>query len=287
MLILIVSGCQIKSQYFSPPIFLGIAHIDANSLTLNFDKPVYLSNIELDSQLNLQNYNQQTVYFSNAKAGYAYTLKATARHGITSSDFALQFWGIPEKKPVSLAINELAIIRSKNLSDAVELRVLESGNLEGTTVYLGTPNYYSARFIFKDYPVQKDELIVLNAYKQENLFFENSPTLSNTRGVVTIASNPYDIPYHGIAYEKISASTTHSTHRRSFQQQLLYLIEHNLWINTPVNTEYITATRTLNRKNVPIKIPDNANNWYITQTKGNTIGTKNNPNVYYPKNAPN
>ncbi|NIZ19742.1 hypothetical protein [Entomospira culicis] len=283
ILFLILTSCGQKSQYFSPPIFLGIEKITHNSLTLHFDRPVHLSNIVLYSPLTLESVDKNTLFFGNAHVAQPYTLEATASVGVSSLDFSLTFYGIPAEEPIPLVINELSIIHNKKITDAIELRALATGNLAGTTVYLGTPQNYRARYIFADHQVKEGDLLVLHADIPAPFTFDNSPKLGNTREVITIATNPYAPAYFGLAYEKASASETNSSQRQLFLQQWQYLLDQQLWQGDPIDIQYVTATRSLNRRRVPLELPESAVHWYVTGTSGNSIGKTNNPKVHQPK----
>ncbi|NIZ40278.1 hypothetical protein PVA45_01960 [Entomospira entomophila] len=285
---LILISCSQKSQYFIPPIFLGVQNISHNTLTLHFDQDVTLKDVVITPDLAIENIEYHTIFFQHAQPAQAYTLQARAQSDRTSLQFSLIFWAIPILSPPPLVVNELSIIHNKTITDAIELRAMASGDIIGTTIYLGTPEQFHARYIFPSKRVQAGELIVLHADKQEGFFFPNSPRLSNTREVITIASNPYTIPYYALSYEKSShpVSTNPSKQKRIFDENLSYIQRHALWSGNPIDSQYVTATRSLNRYPLSIQNPETHDNWYTTVTKGSSIGTINNSSIYQPKSAP-
>jgi hypothetical protein len=283
LLIIILTSCRQKSQYFLPPTFLGIDHITDQSITLSFDKPVVLSHIDLDSALTLRSNSHHTIFFDNVTVGRHYNLQGTANSGNASVQFSMQFIGLSDTDPALALINELSIIHNKTITDAIELRVLTSGNLAGTTVYIGTPKQHSARYIFGDTPVQAGELIVLHADKTEGHFFAGSPRLGNTREIISLAKDPYSVAYYAIAYENASSAGANSAQAVSFRANLEYLFLHDLWQGSPIDSDNATATRSLSRTTLALQNPESASAWYTTDTRGSSIGRANNTKVFVPK----
>ncbi|NIZ47217.1 hypothetical protein PVA44_01885 [Entomospira nematocerorum] len=284
----ILISCNQKSQYFIPPIFLGVQNISHNTLTLHFDQDVILQDITIIPELTIENIQHHTIFFQQTEPSQPYTLQARAKSSHTSLLFSLVFWAVPKNPPPPLVINELSIIHNKVIVDAIELRALEAGSIVGTTVYLGTPENFHARYIFPNVMVQAGDLIILHADRQTGFFFPDSPRLSNTREVISIAANPYTIPYYAVAYEKIPSSpgNTISKQKRIFNENLTYIQRHNLWSGDPINSQYVTATRSLNRRFLPINNPETYHAWYTTNTKGSSIGYPNTSDIYQPKADP-
>ncbi len=157
-----------------PPLLLGVRTLEAGQLELTFNEPPVCrpENLAVDPFLDVLAVHAEDcrllIRIAPQTPGLPYQLEAVVEDEAGNGlHFLTRFYGFNGEVP-RLLINEFTTRGTGNHPDAVELKVLERGNMGGVVLYEGTPGNYDDRLIFPAFPVTVGEFLVIH-FKPEGL----------------------------------------------------------------------------------------------------------------------
>jgi hypothetical protein len=278
---LFMLNCQPAKPVLIIPQLQAVSSQQHGDLTLFFDHDVELEIIELDPRLSLTSHNNSSIKYEGGEPGVVYTLQAKAKKDLVNLHFNTDFYDM-NPNPATLQLNEIAIIHDKNRSNAIELIVTKTGNVGGITLLVGHNQNEAHRFVFPNREVQQGEYLVVDVRRIEGEFsFADTPGIPNTRGIIALLNSPYGPINEVFVYERSDRTEALSTQKTQFAEWHTQLVAEELWQGEPFDSRYATATRSVNRI-AHRQPPYDANDWYITVTRGLTLGQPNNPERFKP-----
>jgi hypothetical protein len=218
----------------------------------------------------------------------------------------LQSFYAPNNDLPLVRISEILNQGSSNHPDALELLCLSAGNLAGLSVRTSAPgnggSLFDPGYVFPNTLVESGDYIILHfkpsgspeevdeTEKKDasggtdshpeawDFWWQGSPGLSGTDGMVALLDRPDGSPLVGVFYSnkqdnpgKYSGFGT-----KKAQESAQYLAEHGLWFDQgispaqAVDNRHSTSTRTLNST-----IVDGQLRWYTAPTRGASLGEEN------------
>lgn len=227
----------------------------------------------------------------------AFTVKNA--HG-SSASFTASLWGKNKRIP-KIVISEFSTKGTEANPERVELKILSDGNLEGLTVFDGSPSFYNNSIILPNLEVYNGDYIVISwrgnhmqqteSLSGPRVFYlnsENGTGLPSNNGSITITENP--MQGSSIIDCVLYSCTTTKTYKGFGSQFVLNQAEelHALgaWTcfsgcsemssHCAIDGTNSTATRSLNRTLESIALHSHsALDWYVVPTKGSTFGGEN------------
>jgi hypothetical protein len=157
-----------------PPQLLGVRTVDAGQLELSFDEPPYcrLEDLAVDPLLEVLSVQSEDcrllIRIAPQTPGLPYQLEAVVEDEAGNGlHFLTRFYGFNGEVP-QLLISEFTTRGSGNHPDAVELKVMEGGNMGGVVLYEGTPGNHDDRLIFTAFEATGGEFLIIH-FKPEGL----------------------------------------------------------------------------------------------------------------------
>lgn len=189
-------------------------------------------------------------------------------------------------------INEVSSYGSGTNADRVEILFLSDGNTAGMLLADGTLENCNYIYSLEDIDVEEgdmfvifwdtdptlDEVFTRTGGTTWSFGAESSDTLSGKNGALILYKDSNGNVMDGLVYTNGEAESYNGYGNSIAEDAATYLISEGEWTGDPFNSAYVTATRVMAR------IPDgydtdSADDWYTTQTKGQTFGYIN---VYSP-----
>ncbi len=198
--------------------------------------------------------------------------------------------------PPVLIINEFTTKGSKRHPDAIELLVIEDGNMAGLTLYDGISDDYRQRCIFPPLEVHTGEYVIIHCSDIPESF-ESIPEdhqfsmgesigLSGNNGAISLYTSAHGEVLDAVIYSNRSSDS--DTDYLGFGSRSLMFKVHQLhavgiWDSlTPegaVRTDSMTATRSACR-NDPYKDTDSSRDWHTVPTSSSSFGEDNCNEIY-------
>jgi hypothetical protein len=186
-----------------PPQLLGVRTLNAGQLELAFDEPPFCRPEDLAVEPFLTVLGVQAedcrllIEIASQTPGLPYQLEALVEDEAGNGlHFLTRFYGYNGEVP-QLLINEFTTRGTGNHPDAVELKVMDGGNMGAVVLYEGTPNNHDDRLIFPTFPVSAGEFLIIH-FKPEGIAEEIDETESrDLSGGLDASDRAYDfwIPY--------------------------------------------------------------------------------------------
>ncbi len=178
-------NCQFEIEDYlgavdlSPPRLLEVKAREKGETELLFDEPLKLQEYNLSlspqgrAEVSLQ--EESTLVLTpgrDLQPGYEYTASLIVEdyHG-NSNRFLFPLWGWNSRIPKML-INEFTPNGSGNGPDAIEVYVLEEGNVAGVTLFLGTKRENSFAYVFPNVEVQAGDYIIIHCRREEGAAYQ-------------------------------------------------------------------------------------------------------------------
>ena len=166
-----------------PPQLQGARTLGAGQLELTFDEPPLcrLEDLAVDPFLAVLGIQAEdcrlVIEIESQTPGLPYQLEAVVEDEAGNGlHFLTRFYGFNAEVP-RLLINEFTTRGTGNHPDAVELKVMDGGNMGGVVLYEGTPSNYDDRLIFPAFPVSAGEFLIIH-FKPEGIQEEVDETES-------------------------------------------------------------------------------------------------------------
>ena len=324
---LLFAGCQplsrglLEDVDLRPPTLLSTTAASDTAVTLTFNEWVELEAgslvVEPELQLELAATSPgDTVHLIGARhqPGASYRLSATAHDAAGNTTwFVTEFWGHNPRLP-TLLINELTTQGSATRPDAVELLVLNGGNLGGVTLFDGVPGNYEDRVVMPPVEVAAGEYIVIHAADNGlgedetthadqsahpmaiagawDLWLESGSGLSGNNGVVTVFSHPDGRLVDALLYSNRTSSSDERYRgfgTRAVMERVDAVTALGGWaiagaLATPeeaVSSAHTTSTRSIGRGSASTDT-DSAADWHTVPTRGASFGAANSDARYQP-----
>jgi hypothetical protein len=157
-----------------PPLLLGVRTLNADQLELTFDEPPLCRPEDLAVEPFLEVLSVQSddcrlvIQIGSQTPGLPYQLEAVVEDEAGNGlHFLAMFYGFNGEVP-RLLINEFTTRGTGNHPDAVELKVMEGGNMGGVVLYEGTPANHDDRLIFPAFNVDSGEFLIVH-FKPEGI----------------------------------------------------------------------------------------------------------------------
>ncbi|UCF99868.1 MAG: hypothetical protein JSV89_10115 [Spirochaetaceae bacterium] len=306
----------------TPPLLLGVRTLSSEQLELLFDEPPLcrVEDIAVDPALEVISTRSEDcrllVQIAPHTPGLPYQLEALVEDAAGNGlHFLAVFYGFNGNLP-TLLINEFTTRGSGNHPDAVEIKVMERGNMGGVVLYEGTPSNHDDRLIFPAFEVAAGEYLIVH-FKPEGITGEIDETtskdlsggldasdqaydfwipegtgISGNNGVISLYARPGGEILDGVLYsdrtsdsdEKYGGFGTLDSLERA--QELVadsgwLILGEQVYPEDAVSPEGSTGTRSICRS------PDSADtdtaaDWHIVPTLGLTFGEENSDEVYVP-----
>jgi hypothetical protein len=303
-----------------PPVLLGVRTLDAGQLELTFDEPPLcrIEDLTIDPFLEILSFQSEDcrllVQITPQTPGLAYRLEAVVEDAAGNGlHFLARFYGFNGNVP-GLLINEFTTRGTGNHPDAVELKVMEGGNMGGVVLYEGTPGNFDDRLIFPAFDVDGGDFVIIH-FKPEGIPEEIDETsamvlsggldasdtafdfwipegagISGNNGVISCYDRPGGEVLDAVLY---SNRTSDSDERyggfgtQDSWERAQELAADGGWLITgdrvrpedAVSPEGSTGTRSICR-NSPAVDTDTAVDWHIVPTRGFTFGEENSDEIY-------
>ncbi|MFW5695307.1 MAG: hypothetical protein ACOCYB_09055 [Alkalispirochaeta sp.] len=152
---------------WQPPVLSTVAARGETEFALVFDKPVHLREAQLDPGREVigTTWRDEELLVTVDEplyAGELYWIDAQVEDESGNiASVLVSVYGMNEELPAVL-INEVVCQGTGNHTDWVELKVLESGNLGGLTLYEGSPSYWDSRYVFPRMEVSAGEYVIVH-----------------------------------------------------------------------------------------------------------------------------
>ncbi len=305
-----------------PPVLLGIRTLSEEQVELAFDEPptCRIEDIEIDPALNIVSTWSEDcrllVQIAPQTPGLPYQIEAAVEDEAGNSNhFLAVFYGFNGNLP-GLLINEFTTRGTGNHPDAVELKIIEGGNMGGLVLYEGTPGNYDDRLIFPAFEVAAGEFLIVH-FKPGGIPEEIDETeakdlsggldssdqaydfwmpagagISGNNGVISLYARPGGEILDGVLYSNRSSDSDERYGGFGTLDSLERaegLVADSGWIisedhvrpEDAVSPEGSTGTRSICRSAASTDT-DTAADWHIVPTRGFTFGEENSDEVYVP-----
>ena len=305
-----------------PPLLLGIRTTGPEQLELLFDEPPLcrLEELRIEPALDARSVQSQDcrllVEIATQVPGLAYQLEAVVEDAAGNGlHFLARFYGFNGDLP-SLVINEFTTRGTGNHPDAVELRVMEGGNMGGVVLYEGTPGNHDDRLVFPAFQVAAGDFLIIH-FKAQGIPEEIDETeakdlsggldasdqaydfwlpegagISGNNGVISLYARPGGGILDGVLY---SDRTSESDEQYGgfgtldSMERAQELVADGGWLingervrpEDAVSPEGSTGTRSICRSSSSADT-DTATDWHIVPTLGFTLGIENSDELYAP-----
>ncbi len=322
-------SCSMKESWdydreldFSPPVLLDMDASRGPDIDFSFDEPVEVPEnlILLDNgmEANLEVRDQNHLILTPAaplEPGLPRTAELTVEDlKGNSNTFLIRFWGWNPEIPATL-INELNPQGSGNNPDTIELFFTRKGNTAGMTLYYGTRNHFSYRFILPCIEVdQGDYLLIhcrpeglseeINEIQQKDLsggklasdaawdqWLPEDSGLSGSNGVISLYDSPMGNPLDCVIYsdrdpdpsdEKLGwTSATFDAVCDAYQRGMWKFSSEDISPSEAVSSDTTTGTRSLCRSSAS-EDTDRKDDWHTVPTGEKSFGGVNTDEVYTP-----
>jgi hypothetical protein len=305
-----------------PPVLQNILIENSTSLTLNFDEAVYFEkdDYKSDPQLNLQSWTieENTLIFNfneNQEPGRMYKCRSDVKDESGNIlSFIIRYYGWNPQIP-PLLINEFNPEGSGNNPDSIELYVSGDGNTAGVTLFLGTADFFSEKYVLPSLDVQQGDYIIVHMRPEGlsgeitetddkavstgklasdmawDLWVEGDKPVSGKNGIISLYTNPFGTVIDAVPYS--NRVTGDSEDYRGWTSSTFNMIEDlsflNVWKSTdgfirPEDAFYsegTTGTRSICR-NSSSDDSDVRDDWHIVPTSEKSFGQVNSDNIYLP-----
>jgi len=234
-------------------------------------------------------------------------------HGNSLTLF-FRFYGWNPDVP-AMVINEFNPQGSGNNPDSVEILVLESGNLAGAELTIGTRSHNSGSFLFPNCPVTEGDFIILHCRPEGieeevnevefkdvsggllahddawDFWFKEDSGISGSNGVLALYSHPLGPLLDAAAYSERNSQDyeNYGGWTSSTRPMIDELILQGGWIltdgdippETAISSSRTTATRSLCR-NSNSQDTNSGSDWHTVPTGGKSFGEINTDEEYTP-----
>ena len=301
-------GISILSGNYESPKFLELKVNSENSLQLLFSTSINLENLKIyplgeNQELQVESQNLgEGIWKIDASSNFdcrkiylieGYVLDQRGN----SLYFKDSFMGFNGRVP-KVVINEIRTEYSKPKVEFIELKVLSEGNLGGMELVVASDGEEN-NYVFPAVEVNSDDLVVLHFRKIEDgcideiendkelstatestssidLWIENSSARIAKSDVILLKNKRQGEVVDSVLYMESSASSW----KTPFLSECAELaLSSETWIGNPVNSDGVTATRTLSRVN----LNKDASAWIVTATSKASPGKENSSQAYSPK----
>jgi hypothetical protein len=301
-------GISILSGNYESPKFLELKVISENSLQLLFSTSINIENLKIypleenqEVQVESKNLGEglwQIDSFSDFDCRKNYLIEGYVldQRG-NSLYFKDSFIGFNGRVP-NVVINEIRSEYSKPKVEFIELKVLSEGNLGGMELMVASDGEENS-YIFPSVEVKSEDLIVLHFRKIEDgcideiendrelstatessssidLWIENTSARIAKSDVILLKNKRQGEIVDSVLYMENSATSW----KTPFLSECAELaLSSETWIGNPVNSDGLTATRTLSRVN----LNKDASAWIVTATSKASPGKENSSQKYVAK----
>ena len=301
-------GISILSGNYESPKFLELKVISENSLQLLFSTSINIENLKIypleenqEVQVESKNLGEglwQIDSFSDFDCRKNYLIEGYVldQRG-NSLYFKDSFIGFNGRVP-NVVINEIRSEYSKPKVEFIELKVLSEGNLGGMELMVASDGEENS-YIFPSVEVKPDDLVVLHFRKIEDgcideiendkelstatessssidLWIENTSARIAKSDVILLKNKRQGEVVDSVLYMENSATSW----KTPFLSECAELaLSSETWIGNPVNSDGLTATRTLSRVN----LNKDASAWIVTATSKASPGKENSSQAYSAK----
>ncbi len=305
-----------------PPMLLGVRARSREEVELCFDEPpcCVADSIRIEPPVELLEAFAEdlclVLRLGEPVPGCCYQLEATVEDQRGNGlHFLAEFYGFNDDLP-RLVINEFTTRGTGNHPDAVEIKVLEEGNMGGIILYEGTPANFDDRLIFPTFQVAAEDFLIVH-FKPQGILEEVDETeakdlsggldssdqaydvwipeavgISGNNGVISLYNRPGGEIMDGVLY---SNRTSESDERyRGFgtansMERADELVRDGGWLiaaeqvrpEDAVNPEGSAGTRSICRDSLSSDT-DTSADWHIVPTRGATFGSINSDECYLP-----
>ncbi len=213
-----------------------------------------------------------------------------------TSAFIISVFGY-NNRLASVVINEFSAKGSSTQSERIELEVRKEGNLAGLYACDGSLGNENHGFSFPSLEVKRGDFVVLywidkpktTSYKNKsgtttyNLSAESPNGLGDNNGVFVLYENKTGTSkvVDAIVYSDFEAVTYSGFGSARIERSVNDLKNDYEWFGDAFNYNYGTTTRTLSRWNGS-KDKNNASDYYLCITKGESFGEMNTNQEYIP-----
>jgi hypothetical protein len=305
-----------------PPVLQNINIENSSSLTIDFDETVLFSKDDYRSepQLDLKSWiiegDSLILQFNvDQVPGRMYTCRSDVQDESGNMlSFIIRYYGWNPHIPPIL-INEFNPEGSGNNPDSIELFAKGNGNTAGLTLFLGTSDFFSEKYVLPSLEVQAGDYIIIHM-RPEGLSGEITETIDKTEstgklasdlawdlwvdgdkpvsgknGIISLYTNPFGSIIDAVPYS--SRVTADSEDYRGWTSATFNMIEDlsflNIWECTDgfirpedaVNSEKTTGTRSICRNSLSVDT-DSGTDWHIVPTGKKSFGKVNSDNIYEP-----
>ena len=305
-----------------PPVLQTINIENSTSLTIDFDEAVLFNKDDYKSepQLDLKSWtlegNSLILQFNeNQEPGQMYTFRSDVHDesGNTLS-FIIRFYGWNPHIP-PLLINEFNPEGSGNNPDSIELFAVGNGNTAGVSLFLGTSDFFSEKYVLPSLEVQTGDYIIIHMRPEGlsgeitetddktvstgklasdlawDLWVDGDKPVSGKNGVISLYTNPFGSLIDVVIYS--SRVTADSEDYRGWTSSTFNIIQDlsllGSWEGTDgfirpedaVYSEKTTGTRSICRSSLS-EDSDTREDWHIVPTGGKSFGQINSDNIYTP-----
>ena len=307
---------------FSPPRLMKIESSESTEVELWFDEPLGLTNetvlldngisagLEVREENRLVLIPQETPEPGEARTT---SLSVQDRHG-NSNNFLIRFWGWNPRLP-DVVINELNPQGSGNNPDTLELFFLTDGNTAGITLFYGTLNFNSFRYILPSIVVRKGDYLLIHCRPEGleeeineteekdlsqgnlacdtawDLWLPEDAGLSGSNGVVSLYNSPAGKLMDCVIYsdrepdpedDKLGWTTaTYDAVADIYQSGGWVFSSEDISPLETVSSDGTTGTRSICR-NSQSKDSNSKSDWHIVPTGEKSFGEINTDAVYTP-----
>jgi hypothetical protein len=305
-----------------PPLLWEIRTLNAEQLELTFDEPPLcrLEDLAVNPSLSVLAVQSEEcrllVQTAIQTRGQPYQLEALVEDAAGNGlHFLALFYGFNGEVP-RLLINEFTTRGTGNHRDAVELKVMQRGNMGGVVLYEGTPDNHDDRLIFPAFPVSAGEFLIVH-FKPEGIPEEVDETsamdlsggldasdwaydfwipegtgLSGNNGVVSLYGRPGGTLLDGVLYSNRNSGSDEDYGgfgTVAAWERAQELAADGGWIvagervcpEDAVSPEGSTGTRSICRS-ASSEDTNTAADWHIVPTLGFTFGEENSEEIYVP-----
>jgi hypothetical protein len=305
-----------------PPVLLGVRTLDAGGLELAFDEPPLCrpEDLAVDPLLAIIAAHAEDcrllVQTAVQTPGLPYQLEAVVEDEAGNGlHFLALFYGFNGETP-ALLINEFTTRGTGNHPDAVELKVIQGGNMGGVVLYEGTPGNYDDRLIFPAFEVADGEFLIIH-FKPEgspeeidetsakelsggldasdqayDFWIPEGSGISGNNGAISLYDRPGGAILDGVLYSNRTSDSDETCGgfgTLDSWQRALELAADEGWIiagqevrpEDAVNPEGSTGTRSICRGSCS-EDTDTAADWHIVPTLAFTFGKENSDEIYVP-----
>lgn len=323
------AGCGIPedvqiflSDGLHPPVITAVYMESTTRIVIESNNPVESAALQVLPEITVaeSGIEDSTVWFelsTPTQTGKQYTLVTvlTSPHGHSSQ--MMQIISGFNQNPARLVFNEIIVRGSGNNPDCIEFLVTGSGNLGGTTWYLGTSEIHDAVYHFPAIEVEEGDFIILHVRPEgiaaeidelgddlalsggllshpaaRDLWLPEPTGLPSNNGVLTLYAGSEEAPMDAFLYSNRTSESDEQYHGFGTSKMLAWvesIAAQQAWPVTgnsirpedTVSPEYSTGTRSLNRS-VPLTTGNGRYDWHIVPTRGATIGEQNSNDIFNP-----